>query len=282
MRYPGAKWSMTEWILRFLPIDHATYVEPFFGTGAVFFNKPPVKSEYINDVDDRIVNLWRMVRERGAELADLLACTPWSRVEYLSAFEWTDDPLELARRTIVMHHQSFGATADARYRSGWRHNNGSAGPSTKVTRQWKSIPEKIPALMDRLQDAQIECMDAVKLIQRHNQSDTLIYVDPPYLGDTRGHKGKTGKLYRHDMQDTERHQQLLTVLGESRAMVMISHYLHPLYEEMLAGWHMEKAEFIADGGGRRTEALWLNPSAWERLQMQNEQSVLFGGPHVGL
>ena len=39
LKYPGAKWRIADWIIEEMPAHHS-YVEPFFGSGAVFFNKP--------------------------------------------------------------------------------------------------------------------------------------------------------------------------------------------------------------------------------------------------
>ena len=60
LHYPGSKWSMAEWIISHMP-PHQTYLEPFFGSGAVFFNKPPSPLETINDIDGDVVNLFRKV-----------------------------------------------------------------------------------------------------------------------------------------------------------------------------------------------------------------------------
>ena len=39
LKYPGAKWSMAEWIIDHFP-PHRSYLEPFMGSGAVLMNKP--------------------------------------------------------------------------------------------------------------------------------------------------------------------------------------------------------------------------------------------------
>ncbi len=57
LKYPGSKWRLADWIIGFFP-PHHTYVEPFFGSGAVLFNKPRSDIETVNDLDSDIANLF--------------------------------------------------------------------------------------------------------------------------------------------------------------------------------------------------------------------------------
>ena len=72
LKYPGAKWSASSWILDNLPV-HEIYLEPFFGSGAIFFNKEPARLETVNDLDGNVVNLFKVIRERPQELATLVS-----------------------------------------------------------------------------------------------------------------------------------------------------------------------------------------------------------------
>lgn len=67
LKYPGSKWRLADWIVSLMP-PHKSYLEPFFGSGAVFFKKTPSRIETINDLDGEIVNLFRVIRERSEEL----------------------------------------------------------------------------------------------------------------------------------------------------------------------------------------------------------------------
>lgn len=80
LKYPGAKNRLAEWIISFIP-EHRVYLEPFFGSGAVFFNKDPAKIETINDLDGNVCNLFRMIREQPDEFAKGLEMTPYSHEE---------------------------------------------------------------------------------------------------------------------------------------------------------------------------------------------------------
>ena len=75
LNYPGAKWGMAEQIISLMP-KHRSYLEPFFGSGAVLFNKPKSAIETVNDIDGEIVNFFRVLRECPEELADAVSMTP--------------------------------------------------------------------------------------------------------------------------------------------------------------------------------------------------------------
>lgn len=102
LKYPGAKWSMAEWITSHIP-PHKTYLEPYFGSGAVLFNKAPSPIETINDLDDNVTNLFSIIRDNPKYLSRLVAATPYSRREYDLTFEGFEpvDNFEKARRFLI-------------------------------------------------------------------------------------------------------------------------------------------------------------------------------------
>lgn len=81
LNYPGAKWGMAKQIIALMP-PHRSYLEPFFGSGAVLFNKPPSAIETVNDIDGDIVNFFRVLREQPEELARAISLTPYAREVY--------------------------------------------------------------------------------------------------------------------------------------------------------------------------------------------------------
>jgi site-specific DNA-adenine methylase len=81
----------------------------------------------------------------------------------------------------------------------------------------------------------------------------LVYADPPYLMSTR----RTQKArYRYEYTEDD-HRELISMLLEVPAAVMISGYCSDLYDEVLSRWHTH--EFSAPTRrGRATEKLWMN------------------------
>ncbi len=280
LSYSGAKWRLAPWILAHLPL-HSTYVEPFFGSGAVYFQKQPVRNEYLNDLSGEVVNFFQVLRDQPERLISVLELTPWSRAEYLAAFELTDEPVERARRLAVRQWQAVGGRDNGRYPSGWRHNGPRGGGGTgsnNVCGLWQKIPERLAAAAVRLRGSQIECRPALDVIRKINAPDALLYVDPPYLGSTRD----WATYYREEMLGEPEHLELLNALDEHSGMVVLSGYASVLYDDRLAHWTRVTKEAQTEAGQTRTEVLWLNPAATVQLERQqrrirHQHPELFGG-----
>lgn len=99
LKYPGAKNRLASWICEYIP-KHDVYVEPFAGSLAVFFNKQRSHIETVNDIDEEIVNFFRILRDRSDELERAIEFTPFSRSEYKAAYEPSYNDLERARRIL--------------------------------------------------------------------------------------------------------------------------------------------------------------------------------------
>lgn len=264
LKYPGSKWSTADWIISHFPPDYEklTYLEPYFGSGAVFFNKKRSGIETINDLDNNVVNLFKVIREQPEELSRLVQHTPWSREEYRQSYEQTGDPLEDARRFLVRMWQAIGSkTSDI---TGWRNNiqdlNGNV-------HQWVTkLPERLLEVAERLKhtskhQVNIENQPAVKLIKRHAKSCVFIYADPPYVRSTRH-----GRIYAHEMTDLD-HVELLELLIKHPGPVMISGYESELYERFLRNWHKESRPANAEGGRAAVETIWMNYAPVQQLEM---------------
>lgn len=247
LKYPGSKWRISQWIISHFP-KHKVYCEPFFGSGAVFFNKPQTYIETINDIDGNIVNLFKVCRDYPEELSRLIEFTPFSRDEFVSCYDKSDDPIEQARRTLVRYHQSFG-TSNSSKRS-WRNVQTYGGPRTAT--MWNYLPESICEACKRLKEAQIENIDAIELIRRYNNENTLIYCDPPYLQSLR-----KKNMYAHEISN-EYHINLLEVLKESKSKIVLSGYDNELYNKVLSEWRTDTKQTTAQMGLHRTEKLWMN------------------------
>lgn len=255
-RYPGSKWSIADWIISHFPegYEKMVYLEPFCGSGAVFFNKNPSAVETVNDMESDIVNLFHVIREQPSELKRALELTPYSREEYDLSFEPCDDPVEKARRFMVKTTQAIGAKMDGK--CGWRNHKKMKIGGTAC--KWGGITETIDTAASRLRGdtthlVQIEHSDALQLIRRYNSTDVLMYLDPPYVRSTR----KSGKLYQYEMDDAGQ-KQLLSLITCSKAKIVLSGYESEMYNTALHGWHKDSTMSQTTSAEMATETIWMN------------------------
>ena len=259
VRYHGGKFLLANWIISNFP-PHRTYVEPFGGGGSVLLRKPRSYAEVYNDLDGEIVNVFRVVRDRGDELRRALELTPFAREEFLLSYDPSDDPVEQAMRTITRSFMGFCSAAVCGEVSGFRANSNRSG--TTPAQNWRNYPDSLPAAIDRFRGVVIEQRDASEVMCQHDGPDTLCYVDPPYVHETRSGKTRgtvTRKAYKHELTD-DQHRDLAAVLNTLQGAVILSGYRCPLYDELYAGWQRIDRAAHADGARDRVESLWLSPN----------------------
>lgn len=264
IRYHGGKWKMAFDILPYFPA-HRCYVEPYGGGGSILLRKGRSHAEVYNDLDGELVNLFRVVRDHGSRLADLLELTPFARDEYRGSFEVSEDPIEQARRTVIRSYMGFGSNALSRkVKSGFRANSNRSG--TIPARDWANLPENVRTLVDRLRGVVIENKDAGEVMLQHDGPETLHYCDPPYVHCTRagkiGRSGSGGAVgYTHEMTD-EDHRAFAAGVRGLAGMVIVSGYACDLYDqELFPDWDRIAFGAHADKAADRVEVLWLNDAA---------------------
>jgi DNA adenine methylase len=273
LKWHGGKHYLARRIVGLMP-PHLHYVEPFAGGLAVLLARDPEDprlwagtdgntrgvSEVIGDLDGRLANFWRVLRDEAlfARFCRRAEATEFGRAvwEEARAHEHgRGDPAADAWAFFVCCRQSLagrlkGFTPLTRKRTR-RGMNGNVS-------EWISAVEGLPAVYARLRRVVVEHEPAVGLLRRHDGPGTLFYCDPPYL-----HKTRTArKVYSWEMTEDD-HRQLLDVLLACCGKVMLSGYPSRLYDEALAGWtrHTFDLPNNAAGGrkkGRETEVLWCN------------------------
>lgn len=262
LRYHGGKFRLAPWILQFFP-EHRIYCEPFAGGASVLMLKERSYAEVLNDLDDEVVNLFRVLREPALaeQLARALHLTPFARTEFREAYAPTDDPVEKARRTLVRSFMGFGTTTLRHNRTGFRAKANRQTQPAQI--DWTNYPGHVATFTERLRGVVIEHRDALEILAQQDTPATLFYVDPPYPHSTRS-AVQTGShndtAYLHELTD-DGHRALAHVLHDVDGMVVLSGYACALYDrELYADWERHTRKTVADGGRLRTEVLWLNPA----------------------
>ncbi|MCG6227776.1 DNA adenine methylase [Vibrio furnissii] len=269
LRYHGGKFRLAKWITGFFPA-HKCYVEPFGGAGSVLLQKTRSHGEVYNDLDQDIFNLFQVLRdpESATHLIRMCELTPYSRDEFCLAYEKTANPIERARRTIVRSAMGFGSGAATFHPTGFRCE--AKRQYSTSSHCWAKYPPVIEYVCHRLQGVNIENRDATKCMLSHDGVETLHYVDPPYLKDTRS-LNSAKAVYQHEMSDAE-HEHLLACIYNLKGLVVLSGYDSDMYNDLLVGWskHEKEARISSAKGTKlKTECLWLSPSCSDALNKES-------------
>lgn len=241
----GGKASMAKWIVSHFP-EHRVYLEPFCGSAAVLLAKPPSFIEIVNDLNERIINVFRQIQQHPQELAALLWATPFANANWRRA---ACNDLEEAAQFIAQKQQFFSGNCKS---STWTVDACPA-PHKPVPKVWADWFLRILPAAARLKDVTLLCEDAIKAIKRvAHKPEALIYVDPPYVG----HENEYDYAVDYD--------ELVWVCNEAKAKVIVSEY--PAAAPQWTGWRkIERVLPARNSGTRRstsgrikTELLFCN------------------------
>jgi len=274
VRWLGGKTFMLK---RLLPIftkyPHKRYVEPFGGAATVLLAKPPVEIEVYNDLDDGLVNFFKVVADERTfdRFRRKVSLLPYARSLWEECRDtWNDqtDPVERAVRWFVVMRQTFGGV----FAKSWGSAvTTSARGMVSTCSAWLRSVELLPELHARLQRVQIERLDFRRCIERYDGPETLFYCDPPYITGLR-----RGGRYREEMSDDD-HRDLVELLLTIEGHAVLSGYPNEIYRPLEeAGWERFEFDVVCraaaktrvsgllgegcmTGKQRRIEAIWCSP-----------------------
>lgn len=272
--YYGGKGRLAPWIVTLFPA-HRVYVEPFAGSAAVLFAKSRARHEILNDVDGDVINFFRVLRTRAAELEEACRLSPYSRDEFAACANLDDpslDDLERARRWWVRSSQSFAKIH--RVNTGWSSSIERGSNNARTV--WNRIG-RFADTADRLGTVVIENRDAIDVVERYDAVDGVIYCDPPYLGSTRtsiNDGRRPAGDYAHEFHTDDDHRALAAALSVARATVFVSGYPAPLYEELYDGWSRAEREIVRrTSNGRSAKLMHVTEVVWSNRPLPGEGAL---------
>ena len=265
--YYGAKNGLLKDLLPLLP-ECSHYCEPFSGSATVLLNRKPSPIETLNDLNGEIVNFFEVLRDNAGNLVDKLLLTPYSRKEFESAWEIHPDIVERARRFFIRTQMDI-SKGGIKYNKSW-----SSAATASHSNPAKRFFNKLPGLLEvaeRLRLVQVENKPAIDVIMKYDKYDTLFYLDPPYLKQTRNAKNE----YAFEMSMVE-HVQLAKALNAARGMVALSGYDSPEMGILYNGWNkiLFKPKIVPMSRGNglvRQECLWLNYDPQVKADLYKKQ-----------
>jgi len=222
--YIGGKSSLSSWIISNFPVgyDKMTYCEIFGGGGWVLFKKDPSYVEIYNDKNSHLVNLFKVIRDEYPAFAHRAEWSLHSREMYYEAREkFKDDhfvdKIEEAMHYAIMRVQSFSG------KGGWAYQVAADKVSSG---KWLPFLKRLELINARLKKVQIDCLDYEQILKKYDTSNTLFYLDPPYVEAE--HYYNTDEVnFGHDD-----HVNLARILTNIKGKYCLSYYEHPLVREL--------------------------------------------------
>jgi DNA adenine methylase len=218
LRRLGNKTKIAKEIQKYFP-THSIYVEPFFGAGGMFFNKPKVKFNIVNDMDSDVFNLFQVVSNNYQELETAFYQMP-IHSELLKHWKETPPTTQIERALFLLLHSNFTF-------NGYGATIVYGGSKSVVVSQKNAFGEKIALTNKMLFDVQFANFDFRKFLKALMLSDkdvenALIYCDPPYLGTDDNYKDGFLENDSNDLFDS---------LQETGCKWAMSEFNHPFIIE---------------------------------------------------
>lgn len=179
--YHGSKFSYLPWLLKLLP-ETKHFVDVFGGSASVILNRRPSQIETFNDINEKVVNFFKVLRDTPDELISALELTPHSRKEYTEAWYLKNDtPVERARKFFIRTQQSIWAVGAQEQLKGWGASiSDSRVKMSEKTQKWLKGISNLYQVVDRLRSIQIENRSFAYILEKYNHPEILLYCDPPY------------------------------------------------------------------------------------------------------
>jgi len=257
LRYPGGKSRVAKLLCQYIP-EHTDYREIFVGGGAIFFHKPRVRRNWINDLHPGLYAFWRTLRDdvdafialcREQDASDLSKTFQyWIDRDDLMKASGTDHLLERAVQYYFINRTVW--TGRVVYDPARRSRLYFSNPSG-----WGNLEKKLAHLRrcaHRLRGAKIT-NDPFQRCLKGATEDTFVYADPPYYRDSLD--TPTSRLYEGHFA-IEEHTRLRDILAESPARAMISYDDRPEVRKLYSDrsiWTVRKLEWKYCGRYAKTK-----------------------------
>ena len=259
LRYFGGKNGFSGKIIPYFPEGYQlmTYLEPFCGSSAMLFAKDKSPVEIINDLDQNIYCLFKVLisSEKFMEfkrLCDLSLYSDQINKEYVKDLKGDISEIERAYKFFYINRTSYNGVG------GFSGSNVIRRNMSKSVSDYLSSIDGLYETHNRLSSVIIHNTDAFELIKKWDKESVFMYLDPPYELSTRSSGG-----YKHDMTNDQQ-DVLLDILNNIKsAKILLSGYNCERYSTLEKnGYKRIDMEIKTQNNNRegksKVESLWMN------------------------
>jgi DNA adenine methylase len=200
-RYAGGKFYARNLILNHI-LPHSYYAEPFAGGASIFFAKDKVNNNWLNDIDELLINTYLIIRDEPEELIEFLAgeSATKERHSYYKNEFIPQNNLEKAARWFYLNRTSYSGIM--------KPQNCYWGYGDKYSMRPENWPRNIRRTSDKLQGVKITSLDFEELI-KSVPDGAFLFIDPPYFN------ADQDKFYLHSFSKDD-HYRLGEILSRHK------------------------------------------------------------------
>ena len=264
LKWAGGKRWISKDIATILKNDKGNYIEPFLGGGSIFF-EVKCRAALLADLNDDLINVFRVVRDKPYELVKILRCLEVKKSLFKRIRrEECKDPIARAARFLYLNKTAFNGL----YRVN-RHGDFNVPYGCKPGTRLFDL-KIIEMCSEKLQNTVLMPCDFRTTLAFAKPNDT-IFIDPPYTvkHNNNGFRHYNESLFSWDDQILLSH--FTNQLAASGARIVVTNAFHPevmaLYDKKhFAQFAVTRPTAIAANAksrGRCTELVLLSRAALE-------------------
>ena len=229
--YIGGKSRLAKTLISHIDsIDHTSYAEPFVGMGGIFFRRKSItRSEVINDYNNEVSNLFRILQRHYPQFIDTIKFQITSRSQFLRLVKTdtsTLTDLERAARFLYLQKTAFGGKVSGK-------NFG-----VDKTRSGRFDLSKLEPMLEdvhtRLSGVTIESLDYKAFIIRYDTDSTLFYLDPPYY--------LCESDYGRELFNRDEFPLMAAILKDIKGKFILSLNDHPAVRDIFKDFYIKEVE----------------------------------------
>lgn len=233
--------SVCNWIIEKFPenYDQMNYLEPFVGNGNILLNKNKSKEEVFNDLDIKIINIWKSIRDENKLLKNKLSKISYSEKNF-NLIKNKKEEKDYVKQSIIelcLRKMSKSGQKEI-YDQGERK---------KINLIWKEMIENISDIYERIKDAYFLNKDPLEVIKSFDSKDTFCFYNPPNIN--------IDKINYNNFIKIDKHIDLGDALNSYRGKVMIYAENTPVYRRMFSSWKNIKRKTAS---GPSKDCIWIN------------------------
>ena len=236
IKYASNKFSICSWILEKFPeqYEQMRYIEPFIGNGSILLNKIKSQEEVVADLDQQIIDIWRVIRDENKNMKAKLTKLAYTEkyFELVKNKKTESDYFKDVIVEFVLRKMS---------KNGLKQNFEQI-ERKKISKFWKETCENISNVQERIKDVYFVSRKPIEIIKSFNSQNTLCFCCPPPMSED------------NQQMTTDDYVNITDAIKSFRGKVVFCGNNCTFYKRIFTDWKVIKNK----NNTKKNELIWIN------------------------